>query len=247
MCGASLPARAPHQSAPPAVSRLSFPNANNVRSLAAWLWLIDLGTAKRVLDASDDSSGELAAALAQHFDEVHAVRADALQLDALRGSNERQGWSIASLVAGSAGTLQQASGTFDCIVVHDVLARRNLNDRDFLAELSQYHRLLRVDGWFAMAAFTPSEIGSDNLPAGTLPKRRAHRLLSRAGFRDLRFLWVENSLDRPLSLIPDTLSARTAYESYDAMRGSSTFIRRMAALAGLGSVLYPSYFLLARR
>ncbi len=217
-----------------------------VRSLAPWLWLIECGTGGKALDASEEATGDLAASLMGHFAEVHALRTAAPVLDSVRASNEREGWAPASLTLGTVRSASWPAGTFDCIALHDALARRALVGPDLLEELRHLHRLLRRDGWLAVASPNPRPIARRRGPARVLSRGQLTALLRRAQFRDVHCWLAAPTLERPLTLLPDVRSAIRAYEASDAMRGSTSPIRRMIAGFGPVSLLYPAYVLLAR-
>jgi hypothetical protein len=217
-----------------------------VRSLASWLWLLDFRDRGAAVDASDDTSGELAAALGCHFRRVDVVRGDQAQLDELQKSNERQGWVPTSIQVGSVATAPFAPDTFDCVVLYDAIVRRTQGVENMLDEVSRWRAMMRRDGWLVVAAATPHMLGRRKSGHSGIARRSLTRILNRAGYREVRCLWIEYSLERPLFLIPDSRATIASYESHDAMRGSGTRPRRVAAKSGMSSLLYPGYVLFAR-
>ena len=214
-----------------------------VRSLAPWLWLLDFRATRKALDASDDPSGELSAALGEHFTEVHSLRANNARLEEFNTANEAQGWRPASVHAGTARDIKWPDGTFDCVALHDALTRSAHSERQVIQELDEYRRILRGDGWLVLASPTPRAAARGQAETPAIPRRRLTRLVEQSDFREVRCLWFEHMIERPLFLIPNS---RRTIEAYEAMRGSASRQRRAAAKAGLNSLLYPAYFLLAR-
>ena len=100
-----------------------------LRSLAAWLWFVELRRGGSALDASDEIIGELAASLMGHFAAVHVMRGDAAELESLRANSAHEGWTPSSLSIGTIQTASWPAGTFDCIALHDSLARKELGNR----------------------------------------------------------------------------------------------------------------------
>jgi hypothetical protein len=217
-----------------------------VRSLASWLWLLDFRYRGTALDASDDPTGELGASLAGHFDAVHAQRDSQAALDTLAAANAEQGWASASLRVGTASQAAWPAETFDCIVLYDSLVRRGASPREVRAEVAAWRPKMRRDGWLVVASATPAMLRRTKSDAPAISRRAFASQLRAAGYRDVRCLWVEYSLDRPLFMIPAARSTVTAYESYDAMRSSGSRHRRLAARSGLHTLLYPGYLLFAR-
>jgi hypothetical protein len=220
--------------------------SRQVRSLASWLWLVEFPGTACALDASEDASGELAAALSEHFATVHALRSDDAKLQDLHEASARQGWSLASETVGSVYDGSWAHGMFDCIAVYDGLAA-DVSHGAAYDRLKRYHSLLRSGGWICVASPTPTVLGRGGSHDSGIERRAFTRLLTRAGFNDVRAYWIEYSLERPLFLVPHKRETIVAYESYDAMRGSGlSRRRRTVANTGIGSLLYPAYLLLAR-
>jgi hypothetical protein len=218
-----------------------------VRSLTTWLWLVDCGAQRRALDASAETTGELAASLLAHFDEVDVLRADQSALESVRASAEGEGWTVPRLTRGTLREAPWPSGTFNCISLHDGLARQHLAADDLLAALAQLHRLLTSGGWLAMASPMPRSRGIPRPGSTGISRTRLERSIMRAGFREVRCFFSGTALDRSLTLIPDSGHAIRAYESSDAMRGGTTVgVRRAVARLGLRSMLYPGYVMLAR-
>jgi hypothetical protein len=220
--------------------------SRQVRSLASWLWLVEFPGSAVALDASEDTSGELAAALKEHFSTVHVLRSDSTTLQELQEANARQGWSVASETVGSVYDGAWAHGSFDCIAVYDGLAAEVTHGAAY-DRLKRYHNLLRPGGWICVASPTPTVLGRGGSNDSGIERRAFTRLLSRAGFDEVRAYWIEYSLDRPLFLVPHNRQTIVAYESHDAMRGAGLARRRqVVANTGIGSLLYPAYLLLGR-
>ncbi len=216
-----------------------------VRSLAPWIWLVECGTGT-ALDASVESSGDLAASLMPHFGAVHVLRAEASVVESVRASNAREGWTPSSLTAGTVRAAPWPPGSFDCVALHDALARRAMAAPELLDELRQCNRLLKAGGWLALAAPNPRPFRRAPEPAGAIARGDMIRQLRRAGFREVRCWLAAPTLERPLTLLPDTRTAARAYEASDAMRGSTSWPRRAIAALGPLSLLYPGYVVLAR-
>jgi SAM-dependent methyltransferase len=210
-----------------------------VRSLAPWLWLVEFKTTARALDASS-TPGDLALALKGHFFAVDVLRPTPSALEKVRALATRQGWSADGFTLGSLISPPWPDATFDCIALHDAFARTVRSRAEAVNVLTGLRRLLRPEGWLAVASPSPGFLrrsGTDGYAPAALS-----RLLSRAGFRDIRCLFVLPSLERPLTLIPDALDAIDAYE---ASSGERAWARRAAAHLGVRSALYTGYFMLA--
>ena len=210
-----------------------------VRSLAPWLWLLELKTTARALDASG-TPGALAQALKGHFAAVDVLRPTPSELEEVRALAVRQGWSADGFTLGSFMSPPWPDATFDCIALHDAFAKTVRTRADAANVLTGLHRLLRPEGWLAVASPSAGFLrrsGTDGYAPAALS-----RLLSRAGFRDVRCLFVLPSLERPSTLIPDALDAIDAFE---ASSGERAWARRAAARVGVRSALYTGYFMLA--
>lgn len=212
-----------------------------VRSLAPWLWFLDFKTTARALDASS-TPGDLAQALKGHFVSVDVLRPAPCELEEVRALASRQGWSADGFTLGSFVSPPWPNATFDCIALHDAFVRMVRNRAEATNVLSGLHRLLRPEGWLAVASTSPRFLrrrGEDGYAPAALS-----RLLSRAGFRDVRCVFVLPSLDQPLTLIPDAFDAIDAYEASSGEERA--WARRAAARVGVRRALYPGYFMLAR-
>ena len=210
-----------------------------VRSLAPWLWLVEFKTTARALDASS-TPGHLALALKGHFFAVDVLRPTPSALEEVRALAARQGWSADGFTLGSFMSPPWPDATFDCIALHDAFARPVRSRAEAVNVLTGLRRLLRPEGWLAVAspsAGFPRRSGTDGYAPAALS-----RLLSRAGFRDVRCLFVLPSLERPSTLVPDALDAIDAFE---ASLGERAWARRAAAHVGVRSALYTGYFMLA--
>jgi len=216
-----------------------------VRSLAAWLWLVEFRTTARALDASE-TSGDLAQALKGHFNAVDVLRPDASALRQVQALAESHGWTANSLTVGSIRAAPWPPETFDCVALHDALVGTTRSPADALAVLTNLRPVLKPDGWLAIGSPNPGVLGGRRAGARGIAPGRLARLLRRARFREVRCLFVEPSLEWPLTLVPDAIHAIDAYEASSAMQGSRAWARRSAARLGLRSMLYPAYFLLAR-
>jgi hypothetical protein len=217
-----------------------------VRSLASWLWLLDFRYRGAALDASDDPTGELGASLAGHFDQVHALRPTQTALDTLAAANAEQGWTSTSMKVGTAAKADWPADTFDCVVLYDAPVRRGASSRELRDEVAAWRPKMRRDGWLVAASATPTMLRRTKSETPAISRASFTRQLRAAGYRDVRCLWVEYTLDRPLFMIPADRSTVTAYESYDAMRSSGRRHRRLAARSGMHALLYPGYLLFAR-
>jgi SAM-dependent methyltransferase len=216
-----------------------------MRSLAAWLWLVEFKTTARALDASD-TSGDLAQALKGHFHAVDVLRPDPSALERVQAMAGKQGWTADSLTVGSIRAAPWPPETFDCIALHDTLVTTSRGASDALAILTSLRPVLKPDGWLAVGSPNPGVLGGQPAGAPGIPCRRLARLLRRARFRDVRCLFVEPSLESPVTWVPNAIHAIDAHEAASAMHGSKAWARRTAARLGLRSMLYPAYFLLAR-
>ena len=216
-----------------------------MRSLAAWLWLVEFKTTARALDASE-TPGDLAQALKGHFNAVDILRPDASALRQVEALAESQGWTANSLTVGSIRAAPWPPETFDCIALHDTLVGTSRDATDTLAVLTNLRPVLKSGGWLAVGSPNPRVLGGRRAGARGMARGRLAGLLRRARFRDVRCLFVEPSLEYPLTLLPDAIHAIDAYEASSAMQGSRAWARRSAARLGLRSMLYPAYFLLAR-
>lgn len=217
-----------------------------IRSITSWIWFLDMPPGGAALDASDDSTADIAACLAEHFRDVHVLRPDRSAADAFRSAPHCASWSPASLTAGTLESATWDAGSFSCIALHDSLDRRHIEPAARDAEFARYHRLLRANGWLALAAAQSPALSRGGAKNGGTNRKQLTRALKKAGFREVRCFFVEPTLERPLTILPDSLPAVRAYEFYDAMRGSTGLKRRGVASLGLRSLLYPGYFLLAR-
>ena len=174
-----------------------------IDAMSTWLWLVDCPPGGRALDASG-GNGDLAEALAGHFSNVE--RLGAQQLAAAR-------WP---------------AHTFDCIALHDALAR---DARP--AEFERLHELLKPSGLLVVTAPSSSA-------------RSVTRRLRRAGYHDIRRYCVATALDHPTTIIPAHARTIRAYHAFDASQGRTSLARRAAAFVGLHELLFPACLLLAR-
>lgn len=217
-----------------------------MRSLAAWLWFLDLSSGERALDASNIATGEMASSLAGHFAEVHVLRADLPGLDNVRAASAAEGWTAASFRLGTPLSHPWPLETFDCIALHDAIARQNLATTNLAAVLIGLRGMLRREGWLAVASPTPRFFRRHRIEPSGISRRALTRMLFHAKFTEVRCLFVEPGLENPKTIIPASTDAVAAYEGSDAMRGLTRRTRRVAATVGLRSALYPAYILLAR-
>lgn len=217
-----------------------------MRSLAPWLWFLDFDGRGKALDASDLPTVELAIALKAHFAEVHVLRADGANLDAVRVADNRAGYSLASMVRGSIQTAYWPPETFDCVVLHDALVRRCLTNTEVLAELRAAHRLLKRGGWLAIASRRPPGLFRRRARMQGVPRAVLARLLRRARFREIRCLFADPSAEEIFTVVPDVRAAILAHETLASSSGRISWRRRAAAALGLRSALFSAYVLLAR-
>jgi hypothetical protein len=217
-----------------------------VNSLAPWLWLVDFDAHGKALDASDAPHGEIAVALMTHFAEVHVLRPDSAQLDALLSTDNLRGLAPASTATGSLRASLWPTQTFDCIALHDALVRRRLPTAEVLAELHGAHKLLKPGGWLALASPRPSRLYRQRVDTVGMPRAILSRLLTEANFREIRCLYVEPSADNPRTVVPDVKSAVGAHNRLEGVRGRAMWKRRAAVQLGFRSALFPAYLLLAR-
>lgn len=215
-------------------------------SLAPWLWLVDFEERNRALDASSATTGELAAALMAHFAEVHVLRNDRANLDGLSAANRRDGLVPSSTALGSVRHALWPAETFDCIALHDTLVRRQLPITEVLVALRGAHRMLKRGGWLALASPRPSRLRRPPLQENGISRGVLSRLLSVAHFREVRCLFVEPSVDDPVTMVPDMKTAIRAHDAIEGARGIAMWRRRAAVELGLRSALFPAYVLLAR-
>jgi len=216
-----------------------------VRSLTNWIWLVEFSSHARALDATDAPTADVAASLRQHFPAVSVVRRDESALSDVRASAAASGWHVDEYVQGRLESGPWAAGSFDCIVMHDVLSRDSGQRDPLRRTLAAARRLLRPGGWLQLTSANRSLRRSRSAP-GALSRRNVARLLRRAGFGEVRTLHVASSIERSLHLIPDRRGALLAFESSDAMRGATSRVRQAIARVGPRSMLYTGYMLLAR-
>jgi SAM-dependent methyltransferase len=220
--------------------------AEKVRSLTTWLWLIDIEDGAHALDASAEVTGDLAASLRGHFANVHVLRRDQDSLARVRASSDAEGWPLSEMAVGSAQTAPWAPATFSCIVLHDALVRQPAASSSLVDDLRHYHKMLKPGGWLALTSPQPFLPGRSRDGQRGVSRHRFRRFLKTAGFREVRCLFSEFTLERPLFLVPNDHTLISAYEASDAMRGTARWTRRLVASVGLRAVLYPAYLLLAR-
>ncbi len=126
--------------------------------------------------------------------------------------------------------------SFDCIVFDDVIGEGLVSNTVIggLQLLAEVRRVVRLGG----CVF---------LPVKHLARRRPHRLarpLRRAGFAEIRPVYVYESFDRPDTMIPARQRTATFFESW-AWGGVRGKARAAVALAGAHHLTQPSLFFLA--
>jgi hypothetical protein len=212
-----------------------------VRALTTWVWLVDFERAERALDATGETSADVAAALQRHFPLVHILRDSDSALSLVRESSRGLGFEAAAMSPGRPDSGGLDAGSFDCIMMHDAIvgARTDAN-----RVLSGARRLLRTGGWLQVASAHPPL--RDANEASGIPRRKLERALYAAGFGEVRTYHVDSALDRLLHFVPGDRRAVLEYESSPAMRSSTSRRRRAVASIGLHSLLYQGYMMLAR-
>ena len=214
------------------------------RSLATWLWLLDVhgGSA---LDASVEQTSELAASLLGHFSDVTVLRNSHASLDAVRVDSLGAPTAPASFLVGTLATAPLAPRSFDCIALHDALTSVCGSRSELRECFAAAHVLLRPDGWLA-ATFPSPSMQSVRSRQWRPSSRAVSRMLRRTGFMEVRTLYVEHGLERPLTMLPARPNAVRAYETAAGMRPNTRGIRRVLATIGVHSILYPAFLVLAR-
>ena len=215
-----------------------------IRSLSTWLWLVDLqgGSA---LDASAEQTSDLAAGLFGHFSDVTILRENHASLEAVRLDSLEGPAAAASFLVGSIATVPLAPRSFECIALHDALASVSSSKAELRTGFAAAYALLRHDGWLA-ATFPSPSIQSICSRQWRPSRRSVCRMLTRAGFREMRLLYVESGLERPLTMLPGRADAIRAYENAPGMRPRTRGVRSALASVGAHSILYPAFLVLAR-
>jgi hypothetical protein len=214
--------------------------------LATWLWLVEFSSTDTALDASGESTGELATSFRSHFGAVHVLRDDATALERVQLDCAGDGWEPTSCRLGSPKSSPWPARSFDCIALHDALARRNPTSAEMLDELTRLHTMLRSGGWLALASRTLPPVRRGR-PDAAISRRVVTRQLRLAGFGEIRCLFGGPTIEGPLTLLPNSSKAVGAFEASDAMRGAPGLRgRRTLARLGARDLLYPAYLLLAR-
>lgn len=213
-------------------------------TIAPWLWLLEQEVGGVALDASA-TKGHLASELSEHFQDVRVLRDSEAALDEVRDHGERAGDRPYTLQLGSLHSLPFTEGTLDCIALHDRLVDENVSRTETLQILERLRRLLKAGGWLVAASPNPACLGSRPADGVGIDPRAFSRMLGKAGFNDIRRLFVTPALDRAHTLIPDTRRPINAYEAFDSIQGATSLTRRAVAAVGSGTLLYPAYFIMA--
>jgi SAM-dependent methyltransferase len=217
-----------------------------VTSLAQWVWLLEFDSSLAALDASALRTGELAGALVQHFDAVHVVRPDVASLEATTASARRDGWQPATATVAPLTAITLEQGSLDCIAVHDLFVRQPRSTAALTSDLACLARLLRPGGWLSLSSPHRPSLPWRRSTARGLSRRRVESLLQSAGFREVRCLFTEPSLERPLMLVPDSAAAVQTFDAREARSASKRLARRALAHTPLRGDLFSSWFLFAR-
>ena len=212
-----------------------------VRALTTWVWLVDFERAERALDATRETSADVAAALQPHFPLVHVLRTSDSALSSVRESSGSMGFQAAAMSSGRLDSAALEAGSFDCIMVHDAIVGAT---PDAARVLGTARRLLRTGGWLQVASAHPPLWNATE--SSGIRRRKLERDLYSAGFREVRTYQVDSALDRLLHFVPSDRRAVLEYESSPAMRTITSRRRRAVASIGLHSLLYPGYMMLAR-
>jgi hypothetical protein len=186
--------------------------ASNAAAMANWYWLTGLTRANDALHLGEPAS-PLGQALHRHFSSVTDI------------SPSGPGGS-ASIAAVPAASVDFIAGP----------GAVQWWDTPLESLLGQARRVLRADGWLALAGPTRAGRGAD--------AARVKSAARRAGFRQIRGYALAPSYDRPLEIIPRTRAAMMARERHHARLGGSA-ARVAVAWAGLPSLLYRGWLILA--
>lgn len=176
-----------------------------------WRWLTRLNRSDDALvvaDAADPLSGILA---------LQFTRVVALD----RARDDTPG-ALAAL----------PDGSFDYILLPDIFGWW---PGGTTALLHAAHRLVRADGWIALAGHRRHR------PAGLAASLR------RVGFRDVRSYGLAPSPARPFMVIPRTRTAALAWEQDRQRQEGGNRLRVVLAAAGLHDLLYRGWLALAAR
>ena len=217
-----------------------------VTSLAQWVWLLEFNSTVAALDASALPSGDLAAALLPHFAKVHVVRPDAASLEATMESASHEGWEPTTAAVSPLTSLALEPRSLDCIAVHDLFVRHPRSSVELASDLMALGRLLRPGGWLSLCSPHRQSLRWRRSVTAGLRRVRVESLLYRAGFHEIRCLFTEPALDRPLALIPDAGPAVALFDSRDARSRTKQVVRKALARSPLRADLLSSYFLFAR-
>lgn len=217
-----------------------------VTSLAQWLWLLEFDSTLAALDASALPSGDLAAALLPHFAEVHVVRPDAASLEATMASARRDGWEPTTGMVARLDNLGLPDRSLDCVAVHDLLVRDPRSSVELASDLAGLGRLLRPGGWLSLCSPHRQSLPWRRSAAAGLRRNHVESLLHRAGFREIRCMFAEPSLDRPLMLVPDSSAAVATFDERATRSVPKQLVRKALARSPLRADLLSSFFLFAR-
>lgn len=197
------------------------------------------------LDASD-SPGHHAAELSACFAEVHVLREDRAALDEARTHSAKLGAEAFRVTQGSLLTPPWADRSFDCISVHDAFVEWDLTAPALPQKLARVHGLLKPGAWFVGISPNGRYLRRRGTNPNGVRSSRFTRLLRNTGFREVRRVFVNPSLDRPRYMIPDERAAVRAFEALNPQGGLGALSRRVMAGLGLRGLLYPAYIWMAR-
>jgi hypothetical protein len=217
-----------------------------VASLAQWIWLLDFSGNADALDASPLSTGDLSTALLGHFDSVHLMRSTAPVISRISDVARVEGWAPATTTLGALRTSTWSPESFDCIALHDLLIREPQSRENLAADLDQAHRILRSGGWLSLASSSSGPLRSGASTSAVPSRRDLETMLRRAGFTEIRCLFAEPTLERPLVLVPDKASAVALYDSRYTRALPKRMVRWAMVRTPLRAQLFSTYFLLAR-
>ncbi len=216
-----------------------------VPKAATWLWFLERDYGGVALDASR-SPGPIASELSRHFEEVRVLREDRAALDEVGRYAEKVGDRAHTLTLGSLSTTAFEGQSFDCIALHDRIAMDVPSVAERIETLGRLRGLLEPGGWLVAGASIPPLFRRRAAAKAGISPRGFSRMLRKAGFREVRRIFVAPSIDSPITMVPDAPDAVASFEAFDTIRGSTSRIRQLVARLGLRDRLHPAYFIMAR-
>jgi SAM-dependent methyltransferase len=214
-------------------------------SLANWIWLADLNRHERALDVWG-GVGSMSAALSRHFAHVYMLDSDRPWIRFASARFRQDRLANVMTLGADVRALPLADDVFDCVVLHNGLARLP-NRRQVERTLQWAHRVLRPGGCIYLGAPNPywhqavrRRLNPLRGSLGGPPSSRAVvRALRTAGFRHIRSYYVSPSIDRPRNIVP------ADHRAVSVIFGG--WPRRIVVRLGGATVLFPSYLVLATK